>query len=218
MTNTPYPEKFWHCYVTLPGTKKEARKGVVNDLSLDQLHKQILEPWKQGIPFTVAGVIVGDKMAITEIRIVHTQFAMQRYSDEHFARMSASGITDLATDPRFIPFGKGTDFTNELLFLSAEVGAPQPDVALILQLCERIPLVARLLASRRRSRAPYEITDEYDVQDLLHAVLRGYLKYSVDEEPLGKVGGARSGRADIAIGDLGILIELKYASGPKDQQ
>ena len=218
MTGTPYPEKFWHCYVTLPGTRKEARKGVVNDLSLAQLHKQILDPWRQGISFTVAGVIVSDKTAITEIRIVHTPSPKQVYSDDHFTRMSASGIADLATDSRFLPFGKGTDYTNELLFLSAEVGPPQPDMALILHLCERLPLVARLLASRKRAKAAYEIDDEYDVQDLLHAVIRGYLKYSVDEEPLGKVGGVRSARADIAIADLGILIELKYVSGPTDQQ
>lgn len=62
------------------------------------------------------------------------------------------------------------------------------------------------------------IEDEYDVQDLLHAVLRAYLKYSVQEDPLQKVAGTRSGRADISIEDLGVLIEIKYAYGPDDQK
>ena len=65
---------------------------------------------------------------------------------------------------------------------------------------------------------PYEITDEYDVQDLLHAILRAYLKYSVQEDPLPKVAGAKSGRADISIEELRVLIEIKFARGPEDQK
>ncbi|GFM64996.1 hypothetical protein PSCICJ_11140 [Pseudomonas cichorii] len=65
---------------------------------------------------------------------------------------------------------------------------------------------------------PYEVKDEYDVQDLLHALIRGYVKYSVQEDPLPKVAGAKSGRADISIEELGVLIELKYVHGPEDQK
>lgn len=49
-------------------------------------------------------------------------------------------------------------------------------------------------------------------------MVRAYLKYAVVEEPLGKVGGARSSRADLALEDLGTIVEVKYARGPKDQQ
>jgi len=44
------------------------------------------------------------------------------------------------------------------------------------------------------------------------------IKYTVHEEPLGKVGGAHSGRADVAIEEIGTLIELKYVHGPDDQR
>jgi hypothetical protein len=56
------------------------------------------------------------------------------------------------------------------------------------------------------------------VQDLLHGLLRGYLKYSVQEDPLPKVAGAKSSRADISVEELGVLIEIKYARSPSDQK
>jgi len=48
--------------------------------------------------------------------------------------------------------------------------------------------------------------------------LRAYLKYSVQEDPLPKIGAAKSSRADISIEELGILIEAKYVHGPDDQK
>lgn len=48
--------------------------------------------------------------------------------------------------------------------------------------------------------------------------MRAYLKYSVQEDPLPKVAGTKSGRADISIEDLGILIEAKYVRSPSDQK
>jgi hypothetical protein len=105
-----------------------------------------------------------------------------------------------------------------LLFAGLSAQAPEPDVALVLRVCERLPRVAKILAVRERSKSPFAVEDEYDVQDLLHAVLRAYLKYSVREEPLGKVAGTRSGRADIAIDELGAIIEVKFVRNPHDQK
>lgn len=48
--------------------------------------------------------------------------------------------------------------------------------------------------------------------------MRAYLKYSVQEDPLPKVAGAKSARADVSIEELGILIELKFVRGPDDQK
>jgi hypothetical protein len=35
---------------------------------------------------------------------------------------------------------------------------------------------------------------------------------------MGKVAGVRSGRADIAIEDLGTIVEIKFVRGPEDQR
>lgn len=92
------------------------------------------------------------------------------------------------------------------------------DNDLVRYLCSRISRAARVLKHRSHGKPPFEVADEYDVQDLLHSLLRGYVKHAVKENPLPKVAGGPSSRADICIEDLGILIEVKYVRSPSDQK
>lgn len=210
------PEKYWHCRVTVGG-----REGysVVNDLPFAELEQTIIRPWLAGRPFTISGTIVRSSSDVTDIRIVHTPSPQKAYADAHNARMRASSIPDFATDRSLLPFGEGEDVTYKLLFEGMPEPEPDADAALVLRLCSRLPQAARILANRqRKGKAPFEVSDEYDVQDLLHALLRAYLKHSVQEDPLPKTAGSKSGRADISIEELGILIEAKYVYGPEDQR
>ncbi|MHB8252158.1 MAG: PD-(D/E)XK nuclease domain-containing protein [Acidiferrobacter sp.] len=210
------PERYWHCSVKMIGTENPS---VVNDLSFQDLEKTIVSPWNARRPFTVAGTLVRSTDSVESIRITHTDQPQSYYARHHEQRMSAAGICDLSTNRKLLPISKGTDRTHELLFSGIEESTHVPDVDLVERLCKRLPQAARILAIRsRKGKAGYEITDEYDVQDLLHALMRGYLKYSVQEDPLPKVAGAKSGRVDISVDDLGILIEIKYVHGPEDQK
>lgn len=210
------PPQYWHCFVKMVGQKHHA---IVNDLTFSELERSIVMPWTSGHTFSVSGTIVRTTDAAAEIRIVRTDRPAQFYADEHNASMRAGGIADLATNRQMIPFSRGEDFTFELLFAGEAPQPVAPDVALVELLCKRLPQVGRILGNRsRKGKAPYEIADEYDVQDLLHAVLRAYLKYSVHEDTLPKVAGAKSGRADVSIEQLGVLIEVKYVHGPEDQK
>lgn len=210
------PEKFWHCSVKITGEKNHS---VINDLSFSELKRTIVGPWNDGKAFTVSGTVVRSAASVSEIKITHTPNPQRSYAERHDADMRASGIADMATNRKMLPLGQGTDLTYELLF-SGTAAAPQaPDAAMIEQICKRLPHAARVLALRsRKGKAPFEIADEYDVQDLLHATLRAYLKYSVQENPLPKVAGAKSSRIDVSIEELGILIEVKYVRGPDDQK
>lgn len=211
-----YPEKYWHCYVKLEANKAYA---VENDLSFAALTERILMPWHQSCPFVVSGKIISRNTAIEEIKVTQTKESAQAWAQDHNARMEARGIGDLATDRKMLPVRKGNDYTYELLFAGKKEQAPDADLALVERVCTRIGYAARILCNRpRKGKKSYAISDEYDVQDLLHAVLRAHLKYSVQEDPLAKVAAARSGRIDISVEDLGILIEVKYVRSPKDQK
>jgi hypothetical protein len=209
------PEKYWHCAVTLTGEKDHS---IVNDLSFADLQRTIVVPWTTGKTFIVSGTVVRSSAGVSEIKITHTPSPQNVYAERHNARMRANNVADMATDQRMLPLKQGTDVTYELLF-AATANEPQaPDVAMVEQVCRRLPQTARILAVRsRKGKAPFEIEDEYDVQDLLHATLRAYLKYSVQEDPLPKVANARSSRADVSIEELGVLVEVKYVRGPEDQ-
>ena len=73
------------------------------------------------------------------------------------------------------------------------------------------------MQSRFGQLNPFKIDDEYDVQDLLMAVLKAYIEYPVQEYSLPKVANTKSGRPDISIEGLGILIEVKYVRKSLDQ-
>ncbi|HNT26564.1 MAG TPA: hypothetical protein PKH10_00160 [bacterium] len=210
------PEHYWHCSVKIVGKKDYS---VVNDLSFQELERTIVLPWKTRCNFTVAGTLIRSTESVESIKITHTDYPRSYYAECHNEHMRASGIADLATNRSLLPLSKGTDFTYDLLFSGAQETSPEPNVKMIEQLCRRLPQAARILATRsRKKKAAYKIADEYDVQDFLHALLRAYLKYSVQEDPLPKVAGAKSSRADISIEDLGVLIEVKYVRGPEDQK
>lgn len=213
-----YPEKYWHCSVSSETATGTPKRSVVNDLSLGQVETQIIRPWHENKTFTISGLVVSDKTKVSQIRLVQTEHPREQYAERHRQRMLDANIIDRRTDTRLLPFSAGTDYTHDILFSSLESPPPTADESLILKLCQRLPYAAKLLATRKRSgKTPFTISDEYDVQDLLHAIIRCYLKYSVQEEPLGKVVGTLSSRADIAIEELGVLIELKYVHGPSDQ-
>jgi hypothetical protein len=210
------PEKYWHCAVKPKGKKGRA---IVNDLSFGDLQKTIVVPWHDQRVFTVSGTLVDPAVGVEEILIVHTAQPLQFYSDNHNAQMRQSGVADLATNRRLLPFGKGTDETFILLFSGPTRGVVEPELDIVLRVCHRLPNAARIFASRsRKGKVSFDISDEYDVQDLLHGILRTYLKYSVQEDPLPKVAGAKSSRADISVEELGVLIEIKYVHGPSDQK
>ncbi len=216
MDFTSPPERYWHCSVKIAGKKDYS---VVNDLTFQELDRTIVSPWNTGRTFTVSGTLIRSTESVEAIKITHTDQPRSYYAERHNERMRASRISDLATNRSLLPLSLGTDLTYELLFSGKQEATPEPDVRMVEQLCKRLPQAARILAVRsRKGKKAYEISDEYDVQDLLHALLRAYLKYSVQEDPLPKVAGAKSSRADISIEELGVLIEVKYVHGREDQK
>jgi hypothetical protein len=78
----------------------------------------------------------------------------------------------------------------------------------ITALCRRFPLFAERLKSRQRGRQPFEISDEYDVQDLLHAVLKLHFD-DVRPEEWTPSYAANSSRVDFLLPHERAIIETK---------
>jgi hypothetical protein len=79
---------------------------------------------------------------------------------------------------------------------------------LVILLCKRFHFVARQLQQRQRGRTPFEINDEYDVQDLLHALLRLHFEDVRPEEWTPSYAG-KSSRMDFLLKQEKIVIETK---------
>ena len=78
----------------------------------------------------------------------------------------------------------------------------------VLVLCERLAQVARQLQSRHDDRGTIQIKDEYDVQDLLHALLRIDFDDIRPEEWAPSYAGG-SARMDFLLKDHQLVIEVK---------
>lgn len=91
------------------------------------------------------------------------------------------------------------------------VSSPITPVAvleLVERICRRFHLVARQLRVRHSERATIEVHDEYDVQDLLHGLLRVHFDDIRDEEWMPSYAGG-SARVDFLLKDVFIVIETK---------
>lgn len=69
----------------------------------------------------------------------------------------------------------------------------------------------RQLRRRQRNRKPIEVEDEYDVQDLLHSLLRAYFEDVRAEEPSPSRSGASS-RLDFLLKAERTVVEVKVAT------
>ena len=76
------------------------------------------------------------------------------------------------------------------------------------KLCSKFHIVAKQLRKRHNNRSTIEVNDEYDVQDLLHAILCIYFDDIRPEEPTQSYAG-KSSRMDFLLKEHGIVIETK---------
>jgi hypothetical protein len=82
-------------------------------------------------------------------------------------------------------------------------------LGLVMRVINSLPVAARALAHRQRSRPPFAIENEYDVQDLLFAVLRcTFSDIRCEEWTPRRAGSAK--RMDFLLEDSGIAIETKF--------
>ena len=81
-------------------------------------------------------------------------------------------------------------------------------LAIVEKICARFHLVARQLRARRSNRNTLDIEDEYDVQDLLHALLKIDFDDVRPEEWTPSYAG-KSARVDFLLKSESIVIEVK---------
>ena len=95
--------------------------------------------------------------------------------------------------------------------------SPDPTVS-VEKLCNRFHIVAQQLQARHDNRQPFGIDDEYDVQDLLHALLKLFYDDVRPEEYTPSYAG-KSSRMDFLLKDEQTVIETKKTGkslGEKD--
>jgi len=83
-----------------------------------------------------------------------------------------------------------------------------PVIPIIENICTRFHAIARRLRDRYNGRPTLDITDEYDVQNLMHALLTEHFDDIRPEEPTPSYGG-KSSRVDFLIKPQRVVVETK---------
>lgn len=91
---------------------------------------------------------------------------------------------------------------------AAARAAGKKDPDLILRLAERLHAIIRQLRERREQRPTLEVEDEYDVQDLFHALLIIYFDDIRKEEWSPSYAGGAS-RMDFLLPEVETVVEIK---------
>lgn len=95
-------------------------------------------------------------------------------------------------------------------------------IQIVEQVCASVRVAARCLQNRRKvkgyNQKNYEVDNEFDVQDLLHALLKSYFPTADIECPVSKIAQTASSRPDIQIPEHGIFIEAKFVREGDDQK
>jgi hypothetical protein len=95
---------------------------------------------------------------------------------------------------------------------------PVSEITILERFLRRFHRTVRQLKHRHDDRPPFAIEDEYDVQDLLHAILRGLFDDIRPEEYTPSYGGGAS-RMDFLLKSEQIVLEAKVASSSiRDKQ
>lgn len=90
-----------------------------------------------------------------------------------------------------------------------QVGRPTKDaVALIETICRRFPFLVKQLGARHDKRPAFLVKDEYDVQDLLHGLLRLHFDDVRPEEVTPSYAGS-SARMDFLLKTEKVVVEAK---------
>jgi hypothetical protein len=89
-----------------------------------------------------------------------------------------------------------------------DLGKEDSPLILVENLCSRFHTIARQLRSRRENRPTIEIEDEYDVQDLFHALLRLSFDDIRSEEWTPSYAG-KSARMDFLLKAEQVVVETK---------
>ena len=98
------------------------------------------------------------------------------------------------------------------------VEVPVPTVDLLEQALRRLPSALRPLVVRRRHRRPFEVRDEYDVQDAVESVLRALYVDVRPEERTPSYAGSSS-VMDFLLRRDAVAVEVKVTSaGRTDRQ
>jgi len=183
-----------------PSDTGQQLSGELYAFNLDEktLRERFIEPYDEGSDITWLGRTI-EGGGVGSLRVSTREHPV----DEAVVRRNHR---------EYETFTSGTEVTNDWIVggpgRQAHVPGGERDLEAVVRICRSFDRVARLLGKRHANRETLVINDEYDVQDLMHALLAGsFDDVRIESWNPTYLGGAS--RVDLLIPMAGIVVEVK---------
>jgi hypothetical protein len=170
------------------------------DLSRSELEQRILGPYREKRPIVIRGMTI----QIQQLERIQVYKSLKPSTE------FGAFVVDLAktlTDDWYSGHDDIEDVTDELIWTPNIDALPQKTDEIEL-LCFRFHEVVKQLRERHDGRSTIDVADEYDVQDLLHAVLRIFFDDVRPEEWTPSYAG-KPARMDFLLPEAETVVETK---------
>lgn len=209
-----------------PGIDDTQRRWLSDAIRLGFTNREFLTPVARASAVTAARLVGGSDLPV-EAEDIAAQLATMPVADVlllgSLALLAPAGAAiDLSaaenalaartlTEP--VPIRDSAEAAAVLVLLErainrAGLAASDDPMARVVSLCRRFPLFVERLQARQRNRPAFEVQDEYDVQDLLHAILKLHFDDVRPEEWTPSYAGNAS-RVDFLLPTERMVIEAK---------
>lgn len=208
---------YYHAVIWPQSTRQQTQRELYGfNLSAEKLQERFIEPYEFGEPITSEGRTL-DGGDITYLKITETDQPWPEDVIRGFRRWDAWKAGREVTD-EFISAPPGSRHRNAPAAADLKMTAQVPPPAeanrsaqtRVVELCRRFREVADQLAKRHSQRDTLVINDEYDVQDLMHALLWIDFQDVRAEEYTASYAGSSS-RIDFILKREQLGLEIKFA-------
>lgn len=207
----------FHVEIWPESTRQQTQRELYAfNLSDEALRQRFIDPYDYGRPITSGGRTLpgGD---ISYLKVFESDSELDEPAIRHTFREYENIRAQREVTDAWITGAPGNKSVQPAVTRDSLVAAPGA-VDQIERLCRNFGRVARQLTRRHSNRSTLEITDEYDVQDLLHALLLTLFDDVRDETWQPHYLG-RSTRVDLRLPAPGIIVEAKFArAGHADRE
>jgi hypothetical protein len=172
--------------------------------------------WQRDTEITIEQIFGGSDRHIKDFRgisyspgvIGFNEYGERTTSDGEFRRRYENGLNKARTILQSMVEEIQTYWADDAVAMEAQ---PNPQTAgqKVELICTRFPAVVRQLRRRYGNRNPLEINDEYDVQDLMRALLQIFFDDVRPEQWTPSYAG-KSARMDFLLKMEHIVLEIKH--------
>jgi hypothetical protein len=211
-----WPVPYYHVVIWPQSPRQQAQHELYGfNLSVEQLQERFIEPYEFGEPITWEGRTL-DGGDITYLKVTETEQPWAESVVTGFDRYDAwkSG-RDVTNDFVLRPPGsRAHDHASAEQSLASDQAPEWSAQSSVIDLCRRFQGVADQVAKRHDKRETLIVNGEYDVQDLMHALLWiGFQDVRSEEYTPSYAGG--SSRIDFILKREQLGLEIKFAHAGK---